>query len=140
MGTAKEGRVVSAFELLSVMEKMNCKPNIRAFNELMEGLLRRVVDNGLFLDRVTYNILVDGFCKDSQLNMAFNIFNLMNSIGLEPNGFTFTALIDGLCKQGRLEQANGILGSMVKKGIFLDEVTFTALIDGHCTVGKAKDV
>ena len=55
---------------------------------------------------------VDRFCTESQLNMAFNIFNLMNSISLKPKGLTFIALIDGLSKQGRLEQANGILGSI----------------------------
>ena len=56
--------------------------------------------------------------------MAFNIFNSMNSIGLEPNGLTFTALINGLSKQGRLEQANGILGSIFgteRESVFNEE-------------------
>ena len=53
-----------------------------------------------------------GFAPKVNSIWIFNIFSLMNTIGLEPNGLTFTALIDGLSKQGRLEQANGILGSI----------------------------
>ena len=44
-----------------------------------------------------------GFAPKVNSIWIFNIFNLMNSIGLEPNGLTFTALIDGLSKHGRLE-------------------------------------
>ncbi|CAK9157268.1 unnamed protein product [Ilex paraguariensis] len=112
-GYCKEGKVVSAFELLGVMERRNCKPNIHTFNELIE--------------------------RASQLAMAFRVFNSMNSIGLVPDGFTYTTLIDGLCKEGRPEEAEGILGLMVKKGIFSDEVTFTALIDGYCKTGKSAN-
>ncbi|CAK9141857.1 unnamed protein product [Ilex paraguariensis] len=71
--------------------------------------------------------------------MAFRVFNSMNSIGLEPDGFTNTKLIDGLCKEGRPEQVDGILGLMVKMGIFPDEVTFTALIDGYCKTSKTAN-
>ncbi|XAR72479.1 hypothetical protein NMG60_11019124 [Bertholletia excelsa] len=140
-GYCKEGKVESAFELLSVMERRNCKPNIRTYNELMEALLllRRLLDNGLLPDRVSYNILIDGFCREGQLRMAFNILNSMERLDLEPDGVTYTTLIDGLCKQGRLDQANGILGLMMKRGISPDEVTWTALIDGYCKIGKMVD-
>ena len=65
-----------------------------------------MVDNGLLSDKITCNILVDGFCKEGQLNLDFNIFNPMNSVGLELDGFIFTTLIGDFYKLGRLEHAN----------------------------------
>ena len=62
--------------------------------------------NGLLSDKITCNIMVDGFCKEGQLNLAFNIFNPMNSVGLELDGFIFTTLIGDFYKLGRLEHAN----------------------------------
>ncbi|KAK8573298.1 hypothetical protein V6N13_100100 [Hibiscus sabdariffa] len=144
----KGWKIVSAFELLSLMEKRNCRPNVRTYNELIEGLCRvnkpykamlllgRIVNNGLLPNRVSYNILIYGFCREGHFNMASKIFELMNSSGVDTDAYSFTAIIDGLCKQGSVKLANGLLGKMMKKGIEPDEVTFTALLDGFCKIGK----
>ena len=64
----------------------------------------------------------------------FNIFNLMNSIGLEQNGLTFTTLIDGLSKQGRLEQANEILGSIWN----LNQIWLNSYLSAASLLGQGK--
>ena len=79
-------------------------------------MFRKMLKDGLFPGMVTYNALINGYCKERR------------SWFQKPDGFTFTALIDGRCKQGRPEEANGILDLMIKKGISPDEVTWTALI------------
>ena len=81
-----------------------------------------------------------GFAPKVNSIWIFNIFNLMNSIGLEPNGLTFTALIDGLSKQGRLEQANEILGSIWNLNqIWLNRVVAWWRFVGGVVVGARKD-
>nr|GMD88237.1 pentatricopeptide repeat-containing protein At3g07290, mitochondrial [Ipomoea batatas] len=102
-------------------------------------LLEKIISNGLWPNEVTYNILMDGFCKASQLSAAFRILQSMKLAGIEPDGFTYTMLIDELCKDGKLEQASGFFGLMLKKGIAPDEVTLTALINGYCRAGKIRD-
>ena len=80
-----------------------------------------------------------GFAPKVNSIWIFNIFNLMNFIGLEPNGLTFTALIDGLSKQGRLEQANGILGSIWNLNqIWLNSVVAWWRFVGGVVVGARK--
>ena len=80
-----------------------------------------------------------GFAPKVNSIWIFNIFNSMNSIGLEPNGLTFTALIDGLSKQGRLEQANGILGSIWNLNqIWLNSVVAWWWFVGGVVVGAKK--
>ncbi|GJW18758.1 pentatricopeptide repeat-containing protein [Tanacetum coccineum] len=137
--TVKKG-VDYAFELLAMMEKRNSRPNIQTYNELMKGLcrirkpykatalLRKIIDNGLHPERLTYNILINGFCKEGQLVIACRI---IKSIDLITN---LTDLLNP--KERKLDQANGLLSVMMKKGIKLNEVTFTALINGYCKNGK----
>ncbi|KAJ0616032.1 putative tetratricopeptide-like helical domain superfamily [Helianthus annuus] len=95
-------------------------------------LLRKIIDNGLWPERLTYNILVDGFCREDQLDMGFRLLKLVDSLYFVSDQFAYTTLIDRLSKDGKLDQANGLLGFMMKKGIHPDEVTFTAIINGYC--------
>lgn len=48
-------------------------------------LLSKMVEKRLVADVVTYNTLIDGYCKDGMVEAASEIFNLMESNCLHHN-------------------------------------------------------
>jgi pentatricopeptide repeat protein len=83
-------------------------------------------------------VVIDGYCKMSDMEKAIEVCSQMTERKIEPNVITFSTLIDGFCKKGNMKAAMGLYTEMVIKGLTPDVVTFTTLIDGHCKVGNNK--
>ena len=82
-----------------------------------ESILKDMVANQVCPNEVTYNILIDGFCKDENVSDAKKVFEEMQRQGLRANMITYDSLIDGLCWDGKLDEAislwNEMLGDIV---------------------------
>ncbi|KAH1095969.1 hypothetical protein J1N35_012890 [Gossypium stocksii] len=72
--------------------------------------------DGVLANSVTYNSLIDGYCKVGNMEKALEICSQMNENGVEPNVIIFSTLIDSYCKTGNMEAVVGFYSEMVIKG------------------------
>ncbi|KAI5314497.1 hypothetical protein L3X38_043673 [Prunus dulcis] len=62
--------------------------------------------NGCLPNVVTYNTLIDAYCKLNRIDQAFELLRLMALKGLEPNLISYNVVINsGYCKEGNVHQA-----------------------------------
>ncbi|XP_061993401.1 pentatricopeptide repeat-containing protein At1g62720-like [Rosa rugosa] len=110
-------------------------------------------------DTITFNTLIDGFCKagrngecknNQQLSTATFSSNLLASISLsnrillketeankfEPNVVVYTVVIEGLCKAGKFESARDLFSHLSTKGVQPNVTTYTIMISGLCKPEK----
>jgi len=95
---------------------------------------------GLAPDHITYNTMIHGYCKASNVNEAFELLDEMMRNGLMPNIVTYNTLIAGYCGLGSMDKADT---EMIQKQLIPNVVTFFALINGLRKNGKmleAKDL
>ncbi|KAG5244283.1 pentatricopeptide repeat-containing protein [Salix suchowensis] len=105
---------------------------------------------------VTYNVLIDGLCKDRRVNEALDIFSYMKAKRISPDIFTYNSLIQGLCNFRRWKEASALLNEMMSLNIMPniafrlfrvmqstylkpDVVMYNILIDAMCEFGNLKD-
>ncbi|CAM8933909.1 unnamed protein product [Rhodiola kirilowii] len=65
--------------------------------------------NGLAVDVVSYNTIINGLCKAKKMEEARNLFIEMDSNNCSPNLVTHSILVDGPCKSGKVEEAMMLL-------------------------------
>lgn len=92
-------------------------------------------DNEMEFDTITYNSMINGFCKHNRLDDAKRIFDLMATKGCSPNVVTFNTLIDGCCRDKRVEDGVELLREMSRRGLVADTVSYNTLIHGFCQMG-----
>lgn len=71
---------------------------------------------------MTYNALIDGFCKKGMVDTAFEMFDMMESKNCRPNVRTYNELISGFCEGKNVHKA--LLSKMLEEKISPDLVTF----------------
>nr|POE86193.1 putative pentatricopeptide repeat-containing protein [Quercus suber] len=67
---------------------------------------------GLTPDQITYNTIIQCFCKARDLSKAFQLHDEMLLHNLEPSPVTYNVLINGLCVYGDLKDADKLLLSL----------------------------
>ncbi|KAJ0231093.1 Pentatricopeptide repeat-containing protein [Hirschfeldia incana] len=67
--------------------------------------LAHLADAGNSPDIVTYNVLINGFCKAGNIDGALKLLNVLQLKGLSPDSVTYNTLINGLHRVGREEEA-----------------------------------
>ncbi|PSR91720.1 Pentatricopeptide repeat-containing protein [Actinidia chinensis var. chinensis] len=112
---------------------------------------------------VTFSTLISGYCKELRLEKAFDLYNLMRTMGIDPDLIIYSILIDGLFRVGKFEEGNrllsaaldrggfwfrnqwgrlleacGIFSQIMKRGIEPSVCTYSSLIDGVCKWGNLK--
>ncbi|XP_031271280.1 pentatricopeptide repeat-containing protein At1g62670, mitochondrial-like [Pistacia vera] len=141
-GLCKAGLVEKARQLF--LEHMIQRAKVKD----ARNLVGEIGVNDVFLDSWTYDIfinglckngfsivglnsLIDGLCKTKRLATAWDLFQKFSLHGnLVPDFVTYNILISGLCKNGQLEMANELLSYMEEKGCAPNVVTFTTLMLG----------
>ncbi|XP_047978563.1 pentatricopeptide repeat-containing protein At1g62910-like isoform X2 [Salvia hispanica] len=154
-GLCKAGGIHEALELLSRLEKGNCKLDVYAYNIVIDGLCKnRKVDDALQLfstlgdkgispDVVTYNSIIEGLCNHSRGKEAEDMLRKMISIKVFPDVVTCSIFVDALCREGRMEEAEHMLVKMRQIDVQPNIVTYNALINGYCLQGemdKARNI
>ncbi|KAL5168953.1 Pentatricopeptide repeat-containing protein [Glycine soja] len=94
------------------------------------NLWDKMVGLGLKPNIVTFNALINGFCKKKMIKEARKLFDDIAEQDLVPNAITFNTMIDAFCKAGMMEEGFALCNSMLDEGIFPNVSTYNCLIAG----------
>ncbi|MED6197508.1 hypothetical protein PIB30_057050 [Stylosanthes scabra] len=107
-------------------------------SDKVNGFLDKMEEEGFEPDLVTYNTLLNSYCRKRRLEDAFCLYKIMHIRRVKPNLISFTALMNGLCKEGKVKKAHQLFHQMVHSGIDPDIISYNTLIGGYCREGKTQ--
>ncbi|XP_009599804.1 putative pentatricopeptide repeat-containing protein At1g02420 [Nicotiana tomentosiformis] len=134
----------------NVYHSLKCKfrPNLQTFNILLsgwtssedaEGFFDEMRDLGVEPDVVSYNCLVDVYCKGREMEKAFKVVKEMREKDITPDVITYTSLIGGLGLVGQPDKARGVLKDMREYGCYPDAAAYNAAIRNFCIAKRIGD-
>ena len=100
---------------------------------MVDSLLLDMCSNDLIPDTVTYNTIINAYCRAQDMNGTMNFMNKMFAAGCEPDIFTYNIWMHSLCSNHMLNQAGKVLDELVTRGCPLNSVTYNTLMDGICS-------
>lgn len=121
--------------------KHSFKPNLQTFNILLSGwkspeeaesFFEEMRDMGVEPDIVSYNCMVDVYCKRGEMEKANKMVDEMRKREVIPDVFTYTSLIGGLGLAGQPDKAREILKEMREDGCHPDPAAYNATIRNFC--------
>lgn len=121
------------------------------FAERAEALLRKMIEDGVRPNRVSFNICMKAWTKSRTKQSgerATLLFSLMNDLGVIPDLTTYNSLLDALAKASRYgdknasQQAESILDEMIKSyiddssDVLPDNISFTCVLEALTHTGN----
>lgn len=91
---------------------------------------RKVFDNMVEKDLVSWNSLMDGYVKCGEIELAVELFNQMP----DKDTFSWTMLVDGLSKSGKVKDAREVFDKMPSRNL----ASWNAMINGYMKTGDFK--
>ncbi|KAK7269579.1 hypothetical protein RIF29_22311 [Crotalaria pallida] len=128
--------------------KHKFRPNLQTFNILLsgwksvedaEGFFSEMREMGVKPDVVTYNSLVDVYCKGREIEKAYKMLDEMREQDLSPDVITYTSIIGGLGLIGQPDKARDILKEMKEFGCYPDVPAYNAVIRNFCIAKRLGD-
>ncbi|CAH9115471.1 unnamed protein product [Cuscuta epithymum] len=132
--------------------KKDFKPDLQTFNTLLSGW-KSIEDAEVFFsemrdynvepDIVSYNCLVDVYCKGREVEKAFEVLKEMRNKDIDPDVITYTSLIGGLGLVGQPDKAKKLLTEMREYGCYPDVAAYNATIRNFCIakrIGEAHNI
>ncbi|KAL0730144.1 hypothetical protein Bca4012_026237 [Brassica carinata] len=170
----KNGDVDSAFGVVEEMKRSGLSyPNLITYSTLMECLFAQsrckeamelfedmISKEGISPDPVTFNVMINGFCRAGEVERAKMIVEFMKKNGCNPNGkiqeakevfdevketglnldtVGYTTLMNCFCKSGQIDEAMELLGEMKASGCRADALTYNVILRGLCSEGRTED-
>ncbi|KAL8160985.1 hypothetical protein V2J09_012474 [Rumex salicifolius] len=87
---------------------------------------------------VSYNTIVDGYAKNMDSNMAFEILGEIENTQMSPNAFTLTSLLSGAASTGAASKGEVIHARVVKTGFESNTRVCNALIAMYSKCGEIE--
>ncbi|RYR31155.1 hypothetical protein Ahy_B01g055945 [Arachis hypogaea] len=141
------GATEGAYDVIYNLRSRDCFIAIHAWNNFLNHLLQLneidrfwnlyrgmgsfgYMENGDFVwpNSVTYNSIINGFCKNGKLLLAEEMLRKMVKIGIEPSVRTYATLIDGYARWGSLEEALRLCNVMVERGLVPNNVVYNSIL------------
>ena len=95
-------------------------------------LLEEMRSNGLVPGVVTYNVLMNGLCRQGQMKNANMLLDAMLNLGVVPDDITYNILLEGHCRHGKPEDLERLRG---EKGLIQDYASHMSLMS---EIGKSS--
>ncbi|GER46771.1 pentatricopeptide repeat-containing protein [Striga asiatica] len=151
---ARNGRFSKVQDLLDLMRKSGCEPDLISFNTLINArlksgpmspnlgleLLDQVRRSGIRPDIITYNTLISGCSRESNLKEAVSVFQDMKANKCEPDLWTYNAMLSVYGRCGLPGEAERVFNELGSKGFAPDAVTYNSLLYAFARAGKAEKV
>ncbi|KAG6493162.1 hypothetical protein ZIOFF_048139 [Zingiber officinale] len=128
--------------------KHDFRPNIQTFNILLsgwksteeaEGFFREMAELGVKPDLVSYNCMVDVYCKNRDVEKAYKTIDKMREEEIYPDVITYTSLIGGLGLVGQPDKAKDVLKEMREYGCYPDVAAYNASIRNFCIAKRLEN-
>ncbi|KAL2557327.1 putative pentatricopeptide repeat-containing protein [Forsythia ovata] len=128
--------------------KREFRPDLQTFNILLSGwkspeeaeaFFEEMKEMGVEPDIVSYNCLVDVYCKGRQIENAVKVMNKMREEGIDLDVITYTSLIGGLGLVGQPDKAVEVLKEMKEYGCYPDVPAYNAAIRNFCIAKRLGD-
>ncbi|KDO86880.1 hypothetical protein CISIN_1g048616mg [Citrus sinensis] len=94
---------------------------------------------GVKPDIVSYNCLIDVYCKDRQVEKAYKIVEKMRDEDISPDVISYTSIIGGLGLVGQPDKARDVLKEMKEYGCYPDAAAYNAAIRNYCIAKRLRD-
>ncbi|GJN28527.1 hypothetical protein PR202_gb16666 [Eleusine coracana subsp. coracana] len=105
---------------------------------------RRVLDEemaaaGVPATRVTYNVLLKGYCHQLQIAKARALFqDMVEAVGITPDVVTYNTLMDGCVLTDDSAGALALFNEMRARGVAPSAVSYTTLMKAFAASGQPK--
>lgn len=148
----KVGDLDSGFAVLDSIRDSQDFPNLITYSTLISGLCSsgrlkdafKVFEEMNERDKITpdamiYNILINGFCRNSMTDKAATMLGFMRANGCEPNIVNYSTLMIGYCRENRYDKALAVFNSIPTHNLKPDTVCYTTLISYLCKCGRTNE-
>ncbi|XP_028761459.1 putative pentatricopeptide repeat-containing protein At1g02420 [Neltuma alba] len=128
--------------------KYDFRPNLQTFNILLsgwksteeaEGFFKEMRAMGVEPDIVSYNCLVDVYCKGKEMEKAYKMVDEMRDKDILPDVITYTSIIGGLGLIAQPDKARDVLKEMKEYGCYPDVAAYNAAIRNFCIAKRLRD-
>ncbi|CAN1183523.1 Putative pentatricopeptide repeat-containing protein At1g02420 [Linum perenne] len=128
--------------------KTEFRPNSQTFNILLSGwksveeaefFFQEMKELGVKPDVVSYNSLIDAYCKGGELNKAYETMEKMSDEDISPDVITHTSIIGALGLAGQPDKARHVLKEMREYGCYPDVAAYNAVIRNYCIAKRLGD-
>ncbi|KAF8387619.1 hypothetical protein HHK36_026272 [Tetracentron sinense] len=128
--------------------KHEFRPNLHTFNILLSGwksseeaesFFEEMMQMRVKPDIVSYNCLVDVYCKSREMDKAFKVVIKMKEEEISPDVITYTSIIGGLGLIGQPDKARDVLKDMKEYGFYPDVAAYNAAIRNFCIAKRLGD-
>ena len=101
-----------------------------------DEIFKKMKETGLIPNAVA---MLDGLCKDGNVQEALKLFGLMREKGTIPETVIYTAVVEGYTKAHRADDAIRIFRKMQSNGISPNAFSYTVLIQGLYKCSRLQD-
>ncbi|XP_020580046.1 pentatricopeptide repeat-containing protein At2g13420, mitochondrial-like [Phalaenopsis equestris] len=141
--------------------KISFEPDEKAYTILIYGwckikkadmahkLLKEMIERGVELNVVTYNVLLNGICRraslhpdvrfDKTIHEAENLLKDMRNRGIEPDVTSYSIIIHVCSRAHKPELSVSMLRSMKENGISPTVATYTSVIKCLASCGRLEE-
>ncbi|KAI3995220.1 hypothetical protein MKX01_032022 [Papaver californicum] len=153
-GYMKEGRISDVVRMLEAMRQQtdsSSHPDHVTYTTVISALVkvgameraRQVLTEmarvGVPANRITYNILLKGYCQQIQIEKAKELIKeMVSSAGIEPDVVSYNILIDGLILIDDSAGAFEYFIEMRARGIAPSKVSYTTLMKAFASSGQPR--
>ncbi|KAL1207795.1 Pentatricopeptide repeat-containing protein [Cardamine amara subsp. amara] len=134
-----------------VLDKKSFKESIADYSKLIhihakenriedvEGILKKMAQNGIFPDILTATALVHMYSKSGNLERATEAFENLKSYGLRPDEKIYNSMIMGYVNVGKPKLGERLVREMRAKELKPSEEVYMALLRAFAQVGDSKN-
>lgn len=153
-GYMKAGRVADTVRMLEAMRRQDdaaSHPDHVSYTTVVSALVRvgsmdrarqvlaEMTRIGVPANRITYNVLLKGYCRQLQIDKARELLKQMaDDVGIQPDVVSYNILIDGCILVDDSAGALSFFNEMRARGIAPTKISYTTLMKAFALSGQPK--
>ncbi|KAG2277497.1 hypothetical protein Bca52824_060052 [Brassica carinata] len=120
-GYCQAGKLSVALKVFGRMVDCGVAPDVVTYNVekamvMVEDMEKR---EGMYVDIVTYSIIIRGMCRSGKVREAWCLFCSLALKGVKPDAIAYRTMIAGLSRKGRRREADKLCRKMKEDGIIM---------------------